>query len=962
MLRRPLAAACLGLVVAASAAGQTTGSIVGTLADASGGPLRLVEIVATSPQLLAARHTTSDERGFFALRLLPPGRYRLAVILEDQPQPVGGEIAVALSKETWIEVRLGAALSEETDAATGGADVTIVVDPARGALDLVATTFERLPIDRSFQAIAFFAPGAVEAAGPQPPFPSLVENPSLGGSSVAENRYLVDGLDVTDPAFGIAGLSLPFEFVQEIAVVTGGAGTLDGGAPGGVVNLVTRSGSDQHRGSVFGYRTDDRLDRQAPASPMSGRFVSVTEEELGVEAGGPIARERLWYFAAAALRGEDLRRETGQGLPVTTTSERRFLAGKLTGRAGERHQWTATLLGESGRRDDEPMLDAAGLVLQNLDRDALAAHLRFDSVLDSRSALEVAAGTYRARERERPAADLPSYVDITSDARWVRAEGCAGDDAVPGLFFVPGCRGGWFVRERGDRDAVEVKGRLSLLRDRHELELGAQLRRLDYDDRWHRAGGVAESTWTTDLSGAPVEIGPVVSQGWYLYDDSALLIERAHNGWGRSEEAALSFSDVWRPREGLTLRAGLRLAAVRQDGSKSATDPRRRLRFDPGDLLAPGLNIAWDPRGRGRTTLFALYERSFESVPLDLAANFFSTGGQRLWVFAPNEGGRLPTARSPGILLDEWVIQSALAVDPQIEPTSVEQVAVGLEQQLGRSFRLTLRALRRDTRDAMEDVYFWAEDGNHSYLTNPGGRYESDPVTGEPLAEPVSMPSAWRRYRALEAVLRGRPGDAWDLYASWVLSRAEGNYQGLYWRENSELYPHTTFAFTDPALVPGSAGPQPFDRTHQVKVFAARSWRWLSTGTVFRWFTGTPISRFGSHPLYGPGLRPVGDRGDGGRMPDVWSLDFRLELPLRLSGALELSLVADLFNVTDQQRATAVDELWTWAEALASGPPDECGGPGTGPGTSCPAGNPSWGEPTAFQQPRVVRLGARLRW
>jgi hypothetical protein len=91
-------------------------------------------------------------------------------------------------------------------------------------------------------------------------------------------------------------------------------------------------------------------------------------------------------------------------------------------------------------------------------------------------------------------------------------------------------------------------------------------------------------------------------------------------------------------------------------------------------------------------------------------------------------------------------------------------------------------------------------------------------------------------------------------------------------------------------------------------------------------------------------------------------LDLRLGYSLGLGSGLELGLVADIFNLTNQQRATAVDETWTWLPLFETVDPNECGGPGTGPGTECPWGNPNWGSPVAFQLPRTLRLGAKLSW
>jgi len=72
-----------------------------------------------------------------------------------------------------------------------------------------------------------------------------------------------------------------------------------------------------------------------------------------------------------------------------------------------------------------------------------------------------------------------------------------------------------------------------------------------------------------------------------------------------------------------------------------------------------------------------------------------------------------------------------------------------------------------------------------------------------------------------------------------------------------------------------------------------------------------------------------------------------------------VSLFGDLFNLFDAQKAVTVDEIWTFARKNTSDP-NECGGPGTGPGTACPQGNPNWGGPVTFQDPRTLRLGFRL--
>jgi hypothetical protein len=130
--------------------------------------------------------------------------------------------------------------------------------------------------------------------------------------------------------------------------------------------------------------------------------------------------------------------------------------------------------------------------------------------------------------------------------------------------------------------------------------------------------------------------------------------------------------------------------------------------------------------------------------------------------------------------------------------------------------------------------------------------------------------------------------------------------------------------------------------------------------TFWDGLTGT--GTFKTRPFFSQGLRFITPRGSAGRTPNLFTLDFHLGYMLRIGGPLSVNVFGDLFNVADAQRAVAVDEIWTFARADRTVDPNECGGPGTGTGTACPLGNPNWGAPLTFQDPRTLRLGIRLSW
>jgi hypothetical protein len=199
--------------------------------------------------------------------------------------------------------------------------------------------------------------------------------------------------------------------------------------------------------------------------------------------------------------------------------------------------------------------------------------------------------------------------------------------------------------------------------------------------------------------------------------------------------------------------------------------------------------------------------------------------------------------------------------------------------------------------------------------------------------------------------------------ASYVNSENKGNYGGLFRQDNGQLDPNITSLFDLPSLLAGANGLLPNDREHQFKVYGSYVWPFkLTTGFFGQFLSGTPISKLGSHTIYGRRERFVTQRGSAGRTDDVWNVDLHLEYPISFGGDLELKLIADVFNVTDEDNATSVDQEWTFQRALATTDPNECGGPGTGPGTACPNGNPLWGTPTVYQTPQTFRLGVKLSW
>lgn len=285
-----------------------------------------------------------------------------------------------------------------------------------------------------------------------------------------------------------------------------------------------------------------------------------------------------------------------------------------------------------------------------------------------------------------------------------------------------------------------------------------------------------------------------------------------------------------------------------------------------------------------------------------------------------------------------------------------------MEFQFGQDVSLGLTGVYRQVGDVLED--FSIDDRESYIIGNPGGTITRHPVTGVLLEQPVSFAEPERKYRAVQLTFQRRPRGNWQLAGSYVYSKNEGNYSGLFQQDIGQSAPNVTADFDLPELAHNASGPLPNDRTHQAKLYGSYQWSFgLISGFFAQYVSGTPLSKRGYHDFFGPfPFRFITPRGSAGRTPDLFTIDLRTEYPVPFKGGLKISVFADVFNLTDTQKPIFVDEIWTFEAARRTEDPNECGGPETGQGTACPPGNPNWGKPILFHAPRTLRVGTRLSW
>jgi outer membrane receptor protein involved in Fe transport len=339
---------------AVSAAGQTTttGAIEGTVVDVNGAAVPGVTVSITGPNLIRAQSATTNDEGFFSIPQIPPGRYTILVeAAKGFARFEQTDVEVNLTRRSTLAVTLRPAGATETVEVTASSGAAVDVSTNTAGTNVSTEQFSNFPTQRTVQSLYSIAPtvsrsGLRDASGRD-------RDPSVGGSSGPENNYILDGVSVSDPAFGGSGANLPFEFVQEVQVLTGAYGADIGKSTGGVFNVITKSGSNDIRGDAFVYFNPKSFVRETRNFSYTGAAPNgFSEIDAGFDIGGPIIKDKLWFFGAFnpqrrenSFLTQTFRQEVEN--KITTP----FYAGKITWGPSINHTFNFSTFGDFTKQE-----------------------------------------------------------------------------------------------------------------------------------------------------------------------------------------------------------------------------------------------------------------------------------------------------------------------------------------------------------------------------------------------------------------------------------------------------------------------------------------------------------------------------------------------------------------------------------------------------------------------------------
>lgn len=319
-----------------------TGSITGDVTDQDGAPLGGARVVVSSPtQIGGDRSVTTDDNGHFVILNLTPGLFEVRA----------SKTGLRPYRQQGVRVSLGgtAELFIMLEVPTAREDIVIRVErPAvdvqshRVGQSVSSETLERTPLrSRNYQSAAVLTPGVT------PSLQSGSGNPNIRGGASFNNSYSVDGISITDPTTHTFGTNFNFDAMSDVEVLTAGFGPEYAMTSGGVINIVTRSGSNDFHLDASSYLQSNHLTLYRPEEQSS----VFHDTSLNLNASGPLLRDRLWFFGSFQYddRASSIPPDPTGVLPLHPA--RRFVGpeylGKLNWQATDRLQLIAVVQGEA---------------------------------------------------------------------------------------------------------------------------------------------------------------------------------------------------------------------------------------------------------------------------------------------------------------------------------------------------------------------------------------------------------------------------------------------------------------------------------------------------------------------------------------------------------------------------------------------------------------------------------------
>ena len=853
-----LCAAVALAFLAAPTAAQLTGRLAGRVNDNDGAALPGVAVTVNSPNLMGSRTDFTDEDGEFSFPSLPPGVYTIDAEIDGFVPQQRTEVEVRLNRVTEIHVSMP--LGEFGEEVVVTAE-TPVVDPEQVSTAVSFSTdyLEKAAVSslfRSYQTMLEQAPGVAGGA-----------NPNVYGSTPAENAWFIDGSNATDAVTATFGLNLPYDAIQEVNFELGGYEARYGGATGGVINVVTKSGGNALAGSLdLRYRDSDfntsgeHFDADQNISEFS---------EPAATLRGPILRDRVWFSTAVnPVRSKS----TPTGSVLTRDFDGANLFGRVTWQASDDYQLVARYHDEDASIHNS---NAGRLV-------AAEAASRQDQIA------QISGATLFAVPTSNLQWELQATLTRNSLSTYPQSEDFATIGHVDS--FGDGSSSVNYTNHQfSDRDRDEYATSLTWFTygaaGDHELRAG-----LLHSETFFRSQNDSTGGGYTfrDRFGQPYTYYYSPIEGQFEYD-------------GRLLSAYLQ--DTWRATPDLTFKLG-----VRNDQASFVND----IGDEVADMskLQPRFGVAWDIDGDSKTVVRGNWGRfmhpnaltlpSFARVNSLPTVRWISCSAFRASLGANCRDAYPGEQTVGGLTFPNWIADpvgfdpngwffnttfssAPSTIVPALEPTYADQWQVGLERQLARRTSVALTYIDKETLDIFEDTC----NGN-----------VPTPHEGADCAYYVmaNLPGLTREYQGVALEFVSRFTDWMELRGSYVRSKSQGNIGDT--QNAGTAYDYYPVHFAN------RYGYMPDHRKHRVK-FNGYVDLPLDFTVGFRTFWWSPFIYSVTQPGEPYGVELVESRGSREAPDNQYRVDLYATKYFTL-GRYSFNVIASVHNALDSEQITTI--------------------------------------------------------
>jgi len=801
-IRAPCTASCLFcfvllFCVSSGTSQQTTGDLQFRVTDSLNRPVGDVNVAVTGPHMQGVRDGVSDERGYCYILALPPGKVSVTITHAAYQAVTIKDVFIQLGRTTHLgEIRLDPRVHELPEVIVAGDKPRIDPTTTSSGANLHSSDFENLPVERNYRSIATLIPQANVSY--------IDDEVNFAGATGRENKYFVDGVDVTDPSFSKVGTNLPYNFIKEVDVAIGGYEAEYRSSLGGFINVITHSGGNEFHGSVFGFFSNHGLTasrRGGLLDPTQGGF---SNYDVGFGIGGPIIRDELWFYAAynPTFNRRDVE-IPGHGTHLDRTLVHSF-AGKLTWKASQRLNFVLTSTGDPTVRKaigDVPPISGTPTRLENPDP-YLTDHIEGGVNMALNGSYLLGDGILLDASLSR----------IARDQTWEPSTERGKRDTVLIDTETGTWSGGSFGHLSFFRSGVTARTSGTVLIGSHIVK-----------------GGIEYRTNEQDVN---LDI-PLT-----LFRHSDTLFTFLANGTrGRVQNRIYSayVQDTWQIARSLQVHGGLRWDGQLVMGGNEKVVHRINGPFQPR------VGFVFQPDDDGSQKVFGSFGRFTQEWTSALMTIYTGTSYfyQIKYDQDPRVGGFAGDTlfNAPSDIPDETTLKGQ----------HYDELSLGYERIIGTNMKLRVQGTYRNLREAINAVPGIG-------VGNPGKGLLS------------GFPRPRRDYTALALTVEQRGGERFHFFASYVLSRNYGNYEGLYDSYNRNIVPNVSLTYSDVNGLKNATGLLPNDRTHVFKFSGAYRFDFgLVAGISFTWQTGTPLNDMAGLGWF---LQP---RGAVGRTPDIWA-------------------------------------------------------------------------------------------